>query len=505
MQPAIDVFADDHIPETDAELQLAEAIAEYYDDPLGFVEFAFPWGEEGTFLEEYPDGPDKWQREFLTLLGELIQKDWNETPEGEKVIEKAIRMAVASGHGIGKTAMTSWIILWFISTRPNPQIVVTANTKNQLTTKTWRELAKWHGCCICGHWFNYTATQLKHKQRPDTWFATAVPWSAANSSAFAGTHEAHVLMLFDEASEIDASIWETAEGAMTTPGAMWLCFGNPTSNTGRFRQCWTLLRKRWHTFRVDSREAKMADNEQLRQWIEDWGIDSDFVRVRILGKFPKSGSKQLIPNDRVEDAQEREIEDKTIPANLPKLMGIDVGSYGDAQTVALIRQGPKVFNDIRRWREADVNKLSGYLAEFINEANPDCIFIDANGYGHAVFLQLVQLGFNVTPVYAGDRKAVLDTKTFYNPRMEMWWRMREWLKSADIPQDNELFEDLIGPEYGYDNNMIMRLERKEEMAKRGLPSPDAADALGFTFAQPVPIKEDQSIYESIENLEPECV
>jgi len=136
-----------------------------------------------------------------------------------------------------KTALVAWLIYWFISTRPHPQIVVTSNTKSQLETKTWRELAKWHKLAINSHWFEWTATKFYYKQHPETWFAAAIPWSKERSEAFAGTHEQHVLVIFDEASLVDDSIWETTEGAMTQPGAFWCVFGNPTRNTGRFSEC----------------------------------------------------------------------------------------------------------------------------------------------------------------------------------------------------------------------------------------------------------------------------
>ena len=124
-----------------------------------------------------------------------------------------------------------------MSTRPHPQIVVTANTREQLLKKTFRELSVWHKLLINTGWFTWTATKFYHNDHPETWFAAAVPWSAERPESFAGTHAEHVMLLFDEASGIHDVIWEVAEGAMTTAGAAWLVFGNPTRNTGRFREC----------------------------------------------------------------------------------------------------------------------------------------------------------------------------------------------------------------------------------------------------------------------------
>ena len=131
----------------------------FRDDPLGFVLAVFPWGEKGTALEDQEIDP--LQAEILGDLRDAIREN------GEKDTASAIRVAIAAGHGIGKSALTSWIILWFISTRFSPQIVVTAGTAAQLNTKTWRELAKWKRLAINGDWFEWTATKFAHKDAPE--------------------------------------------------------------------------------------------------------------------------------------------------------------------------------------------------------------------------------------------------------------------------------------------------------------------------------------------------
>lgn len=484
---------------TDEE-RLGELIASCYADPLKWVHIAYPWGESGTFLAN-ETGPDEWQTAALTVIGEEVRKA-ETLEEAERV---ALRLAVASGHGVGKTAFVAWIIQWFASTRPYPQIVVTANTRTQLTTKTWRELAKWHSVSINQHWFAWTATQFKLVARPDLWFATAVPWSVSNAQAFAGTHEAHVLMVFDEASNIEDIIWETAEGAMTTPGSMWLALGNPIKNTGRFRECWTRFRDRWETFQVDARKAKKANQNEIRQWIEDYGIESDFIKTRVLGEFPSASPMQMIPVDLVDEAVAREVKWEHIPVSTPKLMGIDVARGGSAQSVLCFRQGPKLLKDILPYRIPDLMQLAAVIAKKINEFRPDVVFIDATGMGVGVYDRLVQLGFdNVVAVYTGDRKEVIEKRVYYNPRIESWARMKTWLRTADIPDHRPLREDLIGPEYFFDQAQLMRLESKDDLQARGIPSPDFADALALTFSQAVPVKRTYDYSDEYSN-EPEVV
>ena len=454
---------------------LVEAIARLYFDPLGFVYFAFPWGEPGTLLAD-ESGPDDWQADILSTLG----KELREGAETDEALREAVQIAVASGHGVGKTALVAWIILWFLSTRAHPNVVVTANTGVQLQTKTWRELAKWHKLAINGAWFEWTATKFYLKDSPETWFATATPWSVERSEAFAGTHEAHVLVIFDEASAVEDLIWEVVEGAMTTGECVWIAFGNPTRNTGRFRECWRRFRHRWITRRVDGRKAKMASSAQIEKWIEDYGEDSDFVRIRVRGVFPRAGSNQFIGEDIVYEARQRKAEGHE---NMPTVIGVDVARFGEDQSVILVRQGLAILA-ITRFRELGTMELAARVSEACDEYEPAAVFVDGVGVGAGVVDRLRQLGVDVTEVNGGATAA--DGQTYYNHRCEMWAGARAWLKDGGcLPDDQELADDLTAPEYGFDGRNRLQLERKDDMKSRGLPSPDAGDALALTFATPV--------------------
>lgn len=469
---------------------IADACSDYYFKPLEFVHWCWPWGEPGTPLE-HEEGPDKWQTEFLERLGE----------EAELNFDHAVRMAVASGHGVGKTALVAWVIHWFISTRPNPQIVVTANTRNQLLTKTWRELAKWNELAINGHLYTWTATSYKFNLQPTTWYATATPWSEHNSDAFQGTHEAHVLIIFDEASAVADKIWEVTGGAMSTPGAMWLCFGNPTKNTGRFRECWRRFAHRWVTYQVDSRNAKMTNKQLIQDDIDDWGEDSDYVRVRWLGKFPEVGATQLISTSLVEGAQKRVIDDDMLSKRVPLIMGVDIARQGDDRTIIRLRRGPKLYADKWVYKVPNLMLIASYIAEKINDYDPDLVCIDMVGLGAGVFDRLKQLGFdNIVGVQAGERAK--NDKIYANKRIEMWTRMKIWLEDADIPaNDTELAEDLIAPEYYFNSREQMLLEPKQDIKDRIGRSPDEGDSLSLTLAVEHPIKRG----EDTQYLEPEEV
>jgi hypothetical protein len=460
----------------DRELALIEDIAGFYDDPLGHVLYVYPWGQPGTVLEDQ-DGPDIWQRELLTELGEAVRAGLS-----ADALQTAIRMAVASGHGIGKTACVAWIIKWFADTRDHPQIVVTANTENQLSSKTWRELAKWHRLAINAHWFEWKATTFRHRMYPDTWFAKAVPWSEHNSQSFAGTHEKHVLVVFDEASTIADSIWEVTDGAMTTPGAMWIAFGNPTENTGRFAECFGRFKHRWNTRHVDSRTAKVANRAEIDQWVADHGEDSDFVRVRVRGLFPRAGTSQFIPLDRLDAAKARKAEGYQ---GFARVLGVDVARSGECETVVARRQGPHV-PPLRAVRYDDLMQVVGLVVEEIERYKPDAVFIDAIGMGWGVVDRLRQLGFGqiVHAVQVSERAA--NPSRFANKRAEMWSDLRDWLiEGGTLPEDPALERELYTPGFKYDVNNRLLIESKLDMLKRGQPSPDRADALALTFASRV--------------------
>lgn len=456
---------------------MAEQMGRFRFDPLGYVRWVFDWGHGDLAGEE---GPDEWQSAMLRDIGEAMRTS-----------ETSVRMAVASGHGIGKTALTAWVIHWFIATRPGCAGVVTANTADQLKNKTWRELSKWNTRAINGHWFDWTATSFKSVERPDTWFIAAQPWSKERSEAFAGLHEKDVLVLFDEASAIDDVIWEVAEGAMTEKGALWLALGNPTRNSGRFRECWGRFRNFWRTKQIDSRTAKRTNKAEIEQYAAVYGEDSDFFRVRVRGMWPRASSMQFISSEIVDEAMARE---PVCHLFEPLVMGVDVARFGDDQTVIAFRRGRDACTiPWKRYRNIDTMTLAAEVARLADVNQVDAIFVDGVGIGAGVVDRLRQLHRTVFDVQSGAKPSGLffdEPIKVKNKRAEMWAAMRQWLKIGAIPDDDELEADLTSLEYGYDADNAIQLERKEDMKKRGLGSPDSADALALTFAEPVAPKSD---------------
>lgn len=467
---------------------LAQDLAALSGDPLRFVLWAFPWSEPETELERF-SGPESWQIAILSAI-----RDGLLTPS------EAIQLAVASGHGIGKTALVAWIILWSISTFEDTRGVVTANTETQLKTKTWAELGKWHRLFLARELFKLTATAIFSQERERTWRIDMVPWSERNTEAFAGLHNQgkRVVLIMDEASAIPDKIHETSEGALTDADTqiLWIMFGNPTRNTGRFREVFPGQRhsRNWKTWTVDSRTVSFTNKTQLAKWIESYGEDSDFVRVRVRGVFPRVGSCEFISLDDVRAAALREC--LSSPYD-PLVLGVDVARFGDDESVIWIRKGRDArSHEPIRCRGLDTMSLAGRVAEVALALRADAIFVDGTGVGGGVVDRLRQLHVACFDIQFAAKPDSLGFLTgdpgvrYANKRAEIWGAMREWLRTGSIPGESdpngaELASQLVGPLYGLNQSDAIQLERKSDMKKRGLASPDLADALALTFALPV--------------------
>lgn len=480
---------------------LAQDMGRFFADPLAFVLYAYDWDNDPALqVVKLPSpwdlvygstyGPDEWACEFLDEIGRMVrERDF----DGTKAVQ-ALRMATSSGHGIGKSAMTAWLVNWIMSTRPHCKGVVTANTAEQLASKTWAEIAKWTKRCITGHWFDVTtgkgAMRIVHKQHPESWRCDAQTCREENSESFAGLHAASStpFYIFDEASAVPDAIWEVAEGGMTDGEPMWFVFGNPTRNTGRFFECFNKSRHRWASKHIDSRSVQITNKGQIQEWVDDYGEDSDFVRVRVRGVFPRASSIQFIPRDLVDEAMRRSAQGVTSNKGRTAVVGVDVARFGDDQSVIRTRIGRDATMPALRFRELDTMQLASRVAAHIDELRSLGLrvvaFVDGGGVGGGVVDRLRQMSYDVVEVQFGGKAD--DPRKYANKRAEMWGRVKDWLAIGCLSHDEQLATDLTAVEYSFRPDDTILLESKESMKKRGLASPDDGDALAITFAHPVP-------------------
>jgi len=461
------------------------------DDPEAFVLFAFPWKQKGTPLEHF-EGPRRWQRKVLRDIAAHIAK--NKTATSYEVL----RMATASGRGIGKSALVSWLILWMLTTRIGSTTIVSANSEAQLRSVTWAEVTKWLALLLNSHWFEVSATRVM----PAKWLAEIVErdlkkgtrywsvegrlWSEENPDAYAGVHNHDgVMVIFDEASGIPDSIWSVTAGFFTenTPNRFWMAFSNPRRNEGYFYECFNAKREFWTTQSIDARQVEDTDKAVYEQIIAEYGADSSQAKVEVYGEFPSDGDDQFIAPRVVEEAIQRP---RYKDESAPRVIGVDPARSGADSTVIVVRQGRDLIA-IRRYRGDDTMTTVGRVIDAIEEFNPALTVIDEGGLGYGILDRLKEQRYKVRGVNFGWKAK--NPVMWGNKRAEMWGDMREWLRSASIPNDRLLKSDLCGPHVKPNSSGTLFLEGKKEMKARGQASPDAADALAVTFAYPLASRE----------------
>ena len=470
---------------------LLEELGSYAYNPVEFVYWAFPWGEPGE-LEDH-SGPNDFQLHILCLVR-----------DGLLDATAAIRIAVTSGHGVGKSALVAWLTLYSFTTFPDTRGIITANTENQLRTKTWAEIAKWHRLFIAKSLFEITATALfpADKSRRKEWRIDIVPWSETNTEAFAGLHNLgkRIFIAFDEASAIPDIIYEIMEGATTDVNTeiIWVCFGNPTKTSGRFRELFPGGRfsHRWKNLKVDSRSVPGTNRKQIDEWIKDYGIDSDFIRVRVLGEFPFRDGESFIPRELAEEASRRPIPEGVNPARV--VLGVDVARFGKNSSVIYPRAGrdarsrpPKIL------RGADTVATTTAIIKLYMIYNAAAVIVDGGGVGGGVVDQLRAAGLNVFEVNFGEKPygntIALTGEKYMNRRTELWAAGKEFLKTGLIPQQlpgiehtfpEELSVFSVAQQSGPNKSDATNLETKASVKSSSVKTFDVADALFLSLAYP---------------------
>ena len=385
-----------------------------------------------------------------------------------------------------------------LTTRIGSTTIISANSESQLRSITWAELTKWLAMSINSHWFEVSATRLM----PAKWLTELVErdlrkgtrywgvegrlWSAENPDAYAGVHNFDgVMVIFDEASGIDDSIWAVTSGFFTenTPNRFWLAFSNPRRNTGYFYEAFNSKREFWKSKIVDARTVEGTDKQVYEQIIAEYGPDSSQAHVEVYGQFPNEGDDQFISIGIVDAAMKRQpYKDESAPI----VVGVDPARFGADATVIAVRQGRDILKLIRH-RGDDTMTVVGHVIDAIEEFKPTLVNIDEGGLGAGVVDRLKEQRYKIRGVNFGNKAK--NPIMYGNKRAEIWGEMRDWLKSASVPNDRFLKSDLISPKMKPDSRGTIYLESKKDMKARGLASPDAADAIALTFAFPVAHRE----------------
>ena len=414
--------------------------------------------------------PEPWQQRVLEDLG-----------QGRE------RLSIRSGHGVGKTALLSWIVLWFLSTHYPCKVACTAPSAHQLEDVLWPEIGLWLRQLRPFFRRRLRIGKLVLQVTSSRGGAFAVGRTARpeQPEALQGLHSENVLMLVDEASGVDDRIYEAAIGAMSTPGAITILAGNPTRQGGFFYDTHNRLAERWTGHRVSSAEVQRASGH-----IEDialrWGRESNAWRVRVEGEFPLAGDDAVISRVWCEAAMQRRRTTSPFASGIAPLWGLDVARFGDDRSALAKRCGNVLLQPVQAWRGVDTMGTVGRVkAEWdatpFNE-RPASILVDEIGIGAGVLDRLREQGLPVTGINVGE--AARDPEHYSRLRDELWFKGRAWLQQGDaiLPADGVLVGELTATSYSFSSSGKIEVDSKAELKRRGLPSPDVADAFLLTFA-----------------------
>jgi len=454
-------------------------------DPLGFVLWAWPWGVKGGPLEHF-DGPDANQKAFLTDLGKHAK---NRNFNGKDPVA-AIKMAISSAHGTGKSTMGAWICWWILLTRPFSIGTVTAGTYQQLEERTWADIMHWGRMCIGADQFHIQANGVFHKDpiKAEKWKVTPKTSIEARSQTFAGQHAVNSTswFMFDEASEVPEMVWRTCYGGMTDGEPMMFVWGQMLRNSGEFfKVCFGDHSERWDSRVFDGRVSAFTNKETLAEWLEEYGEDDDWYRVRVLGLPPNASELQFIGQALIDGARKR---DHTPLPDEPLVWGFDAANGGLAKFCFWARRGldaktiPPIFLPGTTDRDVVVAKAIQLMSETTAGRRPAAMFGD-QAFGSVILERLRRSGFsNVFEVNFG---ATSHDKRQLNVRAMCWFRMREWLRIGAIPDNPKIYQSFMEPGFKNRQNRLV-IESKEDMTKRraggNLHGPDA---LSCTFFQSV--------------------
>lgn len=429
----------------------ADFVAAYRDEPVLFV------------TEVLGADPLPWQREFLMHVA-----------RGER------RISVRAGHGVGKSTACAWLLLWHMFTRMPQKSVCTAPTAGQLFDALFSEVKHWAQKLPAPlrDTIEIFSDRIVQRGAPESSFISARTSSAERPEALAGIHSENVLIIVDEASAVPEPVFEAAAGSMSGHAATSVLIGNPTRNTGLFFKTHHQLSSDWQTMHVSCLDNRLVAKDFIKQIAATYGETSNAYRVRVLGEFALRDDDSLIPADLVDSAMIRDI---ALDTTQDLIYGVDVARFGSDRTVICKRRGNVVI-EFRHWSGEDLMSTVGRIVHEANTDKPFEICVDSIGLGGGVADRLRELGYNVRDVNVSESNAL--NQQAAKLRDELWIAAKDWLetRSVKLPKDDELRQELIGPTYSFTSNGKIKVEGKSEMKRRGMRSPDLADALCLSFA-----------------------
>jgi phage terminase large subunit len=411
--------------------------------------------------------------------------------EASRAIVERRRVSIRSGHGTGKSAFMAWCVLWFMSCYYPCKVPATAPTSHQLEDILWAEIAKWHAAMRervpqLANEFEWTKERFYLKSNPNESFAVARTARPERPEALQGFHSENILFLIDEASGVAENVFQVAEGALSTEGAFVIMAANPTREEGYFYDSHHKMRERWAALHWDGEQSPMVSRQYVDDMRAKYGVDSPIYQVRVKGNFA-TATDGVIPLSLCEAARVREVQPI---ASAPVIWGLDVARFGDDSTALAKRKGNVQLEPCREWYGKDTMQTAGLIKLEYDSAKerPSVINVDVIGIGSGVVDRLKELGLPARGINVAESPSVEDK--YMRLRDELWFACREWLEARDcrLADDDELIGELVTPKYRIESNGKIKVESKDEMKRRGVASPNRADAWNLTFAPGISVK-----------------
>jgi phage terminase large subunit len=411
--------------------------------------------------------PDEWQAELMMAVA-----------NGER------RISVRSGHGVGKSTAVAILALWYLLTRHPVKIVITAPTSAQLFDALFAEIKRWTNelPTHIGELLTIKSDRVEIKAAPESGFISARTSRAESPEALQGIHADNVLLIADEASGVPEAVFEAAAGSMSGESAATILLGNPTRSSGFFFDTHNRLKDQWWTRRVSCVDSPRVSDAYVKEMQQRYGPDSNAFRVRVLGEFPLSDDDTVIPIHLIDAAMNRDVVED---GNVLPIWGLDVARFGSDKSALAKRRG-QVITEIRKWAGLDLMQLTGAVkAEYDALAphdRPREIIVDSIGLGSGVVDRLRELKLPARGLNVAESPAMKGT--YQNLRAELWFATKAWLehRGCRLPRNEDLLAELAAPRFKFSSSGRIQIEGKDEMRKRGLASPDMADAVCLTMA-----------------------
>lgn len=455
-------------------------------------------------------GRPEWQDPVEFARHALGVDLWHRQRETLRAVAGARRVAVKSGNGLGKDFTAAVAMLWYLSCHDPAIVLSTAPTFRQVRHLLWRQVRSL---------YRRGAAQLGGKMLDTRWELSddryAMGLSADGADQFQGFHCENMFIVVDEAEGVSETIYEAVEALMTSARPKLLLIGNPTTTRGAFHRAFHQESGIYHTITMSAPESPNVAAGRVvipglttAEWVEErqaiWGAESPLFRARVLGEFPERDDDSLLSSAEIEAAAtatatargEDAAADTLSIAGMPELwperrmltadagrvvMGVDVARLGNSSSVILVRRGDAVA-DLRVFNRIDTMELAGRVIVAFREWQPQQVNMDVVGIGAGAVDRLHEQRVPITE-FNGGLPPLWDAACA-NRRAEGYLSLRRRFnqRRIRIPRDPGLINELATLRYTYDSRGRMLMENKTDLRRRGVRSPDKADALMMAFA-----------------------